>query len=68
MKYIRVKSILCVVVAASFLYAEAQTPQVGVQEANPDSLETTQKETVQVAFRKVNQNDLLGGVSFVNVE
>ena len=68
MKYIRVKSILCVVVAASFLYAEAQTPQVGVQEANPDSLETTQKETVQVAFRKVNQNDLLGGFSFVNVE
>ena len=54
--------------AASFLCAEAQTPQIGVQETNLDSLETTQKETVQVAFRKVNQDDLLGGVSFVNVE
>lgn len=68
MKYIRVKSILCVAFAASFLCAEAQTPQIGVQETNLDSLETTQKETVQVAFRKVNQDDLLGGVSFVNVE
>lgn len=68
MKYIRVKSMLCAAVAASFLCAEARTPQSGVQEVNPDSLETTQKEAVQVAYRKVNQNDLLGGVSFVNVE
>ena len=68
MKYIRVKSILCVVLATSFLCANAQNSQSGKQEANPDSLATTQEETVQVAFRKVNQNDLLGGVSFVNVE
>lgn len=68
MKYIRVKSVLCVAFAASFLCAEAQTSQTGVQETNSDSLETTQKEVVQVAFRKVNQDDLLGGVSFVNVE
>lgn len=68
MKYIRVKSILCVALATSFLCAEAKTSQTDVQEANPDTLETTQKETVQVAFRKVNQDNLLGGVSFVNVE
>lgn len=68
MKYIRVKSILCVALAASFICAEARNPQSGVQDVHPDSLATTQKETVQVAFRKVNQNDLLGGVSFVNVE
>lgn len=68
MKYIRVKSILCVALAASFLCAEAQTLQNEVQEAISDSLETAQKETVQVAFRKVNQDNLMGGVSFVNVE
>lgn len=39
------------------------------QEAFLDSLTATNEgEMVQVAYRKVNQNDLLGGVSFVNVE
>ena len=68
MKYIRIKSILCVALAISFLCAEAQNPQPEEQHVNSDSLATTQEETVQVAFRKVNQKDLLGGVSFVNVE
>jgi TonB-linked SusC/RagA family outer membrane protein len=52
----------------SFLSAGAQNPQPEEQSISSDSLSATQEEGVQVAFRKVDQKDLLGGVSFVNVE
>lgn len=69
MKYIRISSILCMALAASSLGAFAQEATSASQEAFLDSLTSTgEGEMVQVAYRKVNQNDLLGGVSFVNVE
>lgn len=68
MKYIRISSILCMALAASSLGAFAQEAAPASQEAFLDSLTATgEGEMVQVAYRKVNQNDLLGGVSFVNV-
>lgn len=65
MKHIRIKSIICMALAASSLSGLAQEVASASQEAFLDSLNG---EMVQVAYRKVNQNDLLGGVSFVNVE
>lgn len=53
--------------AASSLCGFAQETAPASQEAFLDSLETD-GEMVQVAYRKVNENNLLGGVSFVNVE
>lgn len=63
MKHIQIKSALCVTFTAVSLCAGAQVPQ----DISGDSLQLAQKE-VQVAFRKVNQDDLLGGVSFVDVK
>lgn len=37
-------------------------------DADSDSLSVAEEELVQVAYRKVNKNDLLGGVSSINVE
>lgn len=37
-------------------------------DASSDSLSVAEEELVQVAYRKVNKKDLLGGVSSVNVE
>ena len=67
MKHIRIKSIICMALAASSLCGFAQETAPASQEAFLDSLETD-GEMVQVAYRKVNENNLLGGVSFVNVE
>lgn len=67
MKHIRIKSIICMALAASSLCGFAQETAPAGQEAFLDSLETD-GEMVQVAYRKVNENNLLGGVSFVNVE
>lgn len=67
MKHIRIKSIICMALAASSLCGFAQETAPAGQEAFRDTLETD-GEMVQVAFRKVNENNLLGGVSFVNVE
>lgn len=52
--------------AASSLYVGAQDLQPEV--FGTDSLSATEDEMVQIAYRKVNKNDLLGGVSSVNVE
>lgn len=42
---------------------------VGAQELTGDNASSLQNDSlVQVAFRKVSQNDLLGGTSVVNVE
>lgn len=55
--------------AAAFMYAQAQEAETAAPVAQLDSLTANAEgEQVQVAYRKVNQNDLLGGVSFVNVE
>lgn len=67
MKHIRIKSIICMALAASSLCGFAQETAPAGQEAFLDLLETD-GEMVQVAYRKVNENNLLGGVSFVNVE
>lgn len=68
MKSIRIKSVLCVALAASSLCAGAQNVLSDFPVADSDSLNLASEETVQVAYRKVNKNDLLGGVSSVNVE
>lgn len=64
MKYIQTRFIACAMLAASPLMATAQ--DVAADEL--DSLANEKDKTVQVAFRKVAQKDLLGGVSVVDVE
>lgn len=65
MKHIQIRFILCVMVAFSSIYhMEAQTSANN----ETDSLNSTKNSMVQVAYRKVPQSDLLGGVSVVNVE
>lgn len=64
MKYIQTRFILCAMIVASPLWAEAQIT-LGNE---TDSLAIEQDQMVQVAFRKVAQKDLLGGVSVVNME
>lgn len=68
MKSIRIKSVLCVALAVSSLYAGAQNVLSDFPVTDSDSLNSSSEEMVQVAYRKVNKNDLLGGVSSVNVE
>lgn len=64
MKHIQKRFLLFAVAAVSTLMpAVAQS----LEEQKTDSL-TTGSEEVQVAFRKVSQSDILGGVSVVNVE
>lgn len=65
MKYIQIRFILCVMLAfTSFSFVEAQTSTHN----ETDSLNGTKNSLVQVAYRKVLQSDLLGGVSVVNFE
>ncbi|WP_321479794.1 SusC/RagA family TonB-linked outer membrane protein [uncultured Bacteroides sp.] len=63
MKYIQTKFILCALFASSSLAVSAQTT-----ENEMDSLNSEKTPEVQVAYRKVAQSDLLGGVSVVNME
>lgn len=53
--------------AASFLQAYAQDAEEATPMAYLDSLPGKGKQ-VQVAYRKLNADELLGGVSFVNVK
>lgn len=64
MKYIQTKFILCAMLAVSPMFVSAQTTDWN----ETDSLANEKDPMVQVAFRKVAQKDLLGGVSVVNVE
>ena len=64
MKYIQTKLILCAMFAASPLCVNAQ--DVAVNES--DSLNNGQDPLVQIAYRKVAQSELLGGVSVVDME
>lgn len=68
MKNIRIKSVLCAALATSSLYVGAQNLPSELLDASSDSLSVAEEELVQVAYRKVNKKDLLGGVSSVNVE
>ena len=64
MKYIQAKFILCAMLTVSPMFVGAQATDWN----ETDSLVSEKDPMVQVAFRKVNQKDLLGGVSVVNVE
>lgn len=64
MKYIQTKFILCTLFALSPFTMSAQT----VAENEVDSINGEKKPLVQVAYRKIPQSDLLGGVSVVNME
>lgn len=65
MKHIQIKSILCAALAASVaLPATAQEQQVELN----DSLAAKDDGMVQVAFRSVAQEELLGGVSFIDMD
>ncbi len=63
MKYIQSKFILCSMLVTAPGLTHAQTPD----EEGIDSLVRKESPEVQVAFRKMAQKDLLGGVSVVNV-
>ena len=64
MKYIQSKFILCSMLVTAPALTHAQTPD----EEGIDSLARKESPEIQVAFRKMAQKDLLGGVSVVNVE
>lgn len=64
MKYIQTKFILGAMLFLSPLAASAQVDA----EYEMDSLNYEKEQLVQVAYRKVAQDDLLGGVSVVNME
>ncbi|PTN09467.1 SusC/RagA family TonB-linked outer membrane protein [Mangrovibacterium marinum] len=64
MKYIQRRFILYAMFALLPYLSEAQT----VALTGSDSLKNDEDQLVQVAYRKVAQNDLLGGVSVVNYE
>ncbi len=65
MKQIQIRFIICVVFAfSSFHFVEAQTTTAN----ETDSTKNANNSMVQVAYRKVPQSNLLGGVSVVNIE
>lgn len=55
MKSIRIKSVLCVALAVSSLYAGAQNVLSDFPVTDSDSLNSSSEEMVQVAYRKVNK-------------
>lgn len=61
MKYIKAKLFLCAALVTSAMQVNAQEPEWN--EADPAT-----EDQVQVAFKKVDKKDLLGGVSVVDVE
>ncbi|GGF70903.1 SusC/RagA family TonB-linked outer membrane protein [Wenyingzhuangia marina] len=71
MRYIQLKLVLCFVVIASFPFKliaqENKIDSLAAQINNGTSLEVEKNQSVQIAFRKVQEKDLLGGVSFVNL-
>lgn len=67
MKYIRIRVILYAALVVSSLGIKAQEPSDKMYETDNDSLTNVGSGAVQVAYRKIAQEDLLGGVSFVNM-
>lgn len=69
MKNIRIKSVLCMAFGVSSMWVSAQDLQSELLAVESDTLSADVKEEmVQVAYRKVNKDNLLGGVSVVDVE
>lgn len=66
MKYIQTRFILSLMFVFSSFIAEAQL--VVEEEIDTISISIPEKQLIQTAFRKMNPNDVLGGVSVVNVE
>lgn len=65
MKQIQIRFIICVMFAfSSFHFVEAQTTTAN----ETDSTKNASNPMIQVAYRKVPQSNLLGGVSVVNIE
>lgn len=65
MKHIKIKFVLCGMFAFFIFFLEAQTSAVNEM----DSLINVEENSlVQIAYRKVAETDLLGGVSVVNME
>jgi len=65
MKQIQIRFIICVMFAfSSFHFVEAQTTTAN----ETDSTKKAGNSMVQVAYRKVAQSNLLGGVSVINIE
>ena len=65
MKQIQIRFIICVMFAfSSFHFVEAQTTTGN----ETDSTKNANNSMVQVAYRKIPQSNLLGGVSVVNIE
>lgn len=64
MKHIKIRFILCAMFVFIPYFLGAQT----VAENETDSLDISKDQLVQVAFRKLAQSDLLGGVSVINFE
>jgi len=65
MKQIQIRFIICVMFAfPSFHLVEAQATTVN----ESDSTKNANNSMVQVAYRKIPQSNLLGGVSVVNIE
>ena len=63
MKHIKIKSILYMLLLSSPMMAQAEKTQDLWNLLSQDSINTELDEVVQVAYRKVNSNDILGGVS-----
>ncbi|ASB48789.1 SusC/RagA family TonB-linked outer membrane protein [Alkalitalea saponilacus] len=64
MKYIYIGLAICIVLAFSALNASAQVDLVETETLVNDTIE----KKVEVAFRSVNEQDLLGGISVIDVE
>lgn len=64
MKHIKIRFILC----AMFVFIPYLLGAQTVAENETDSLDISKDQLVQVAFRKLAQSDLLGGVSVINLE
>jgi len=64
MKYIYIGLAICIVLAFSALNASAQIDLAGNETLNNDTID----KKVEVAFRSVNEKDLLGGISVIDVD
>ncbi|TCO10698.1 SusC/RagA family TonB-linked outer membrane protein [Natronoflexus pectinivorans] len=64
MKYIYIGLAICIVLAFSSLKASAQVDLAETENLDNDSIQRK----VEVAFRSINEQDLLGGVSVIDVE
>lgn len=67
MKYIRTKIFVCTAFLLSFSSASAQEPENKMLATGNDSLKSLNNQKIQIAYQKVDQSNLPGGISFLNV-